>query len=88
MNSQETNKSPSDDELFTLLFKEHGPLISGADLWRIMGFKSADAFRQAKAQSRLEVSVFSVANRRGTFAYTMDVWVWLSNLSGGQYVIS
>ena len=88
MNNQEAYKSPSEDELFTILFKEHGPLISGADLWRIMGFKSADAFRQAKAQNRLEVSVFSVANRRGTFAYTMDVWVWLTNLSGRRYVIS
>lgn len=59
----------------------HGPLISGEDLWRALGFSNASAFRQAKAQGRIEVPVFSLPNRRGTYAFTRHVADWLKNLA-------
>lgn len=69
------------DELAQQILQEHGPLISGETLWRSIGFRSADAFRQAKSQGRLEISVFSLPNRRGTFAFTKHVADWLRNLA-------
>lgn len=69
------------DELAQQLLKEHGPLMSGEVLWRTLGFRNAAAFRQAKAQGRLGIPVFSLPNRRGTFAFTRDVADWLRNLA-------
>jgi len=59
------------------LLQEHGPLMSGEALWRSIGFKNAAAFRQAKYQRRLCVPVFSIPQRRGTFALTKDVADWI-----------
>jgi len=69
------------EKLADELLSEHGPLISGEDLWRTMGFSNAGAFRQAKAQGRIEVPVFSLPNRRGTYAFTKHVADWLRNLA-------
>lgn len=59
----------------------HGPLMSGRALWRALGFTSAAAFRQAKLRRRLSVRVFSLPERRGTFAFTQDVEGWLNALA-------
>lgn len=69
------------DELANELLSKHGPLITGSDLWSTIGFTSAAAFRQAKAQDRLEIPVFSLPNRRGTYAFTKHVADWLRNLA-------
>lgn len=69
------------DEVATELLSKHGPLITGRDLWSTIGFTSAAAFRQAKAQDRLEIPVFSLPNRRGTYAFTKHVADWLTNLA-------
>ena len=69
------------DELFDELLSKHGPLITGEDLWRTIGFTSAAAFRQAKVQERLDLPVFSLPNRRGTYAFTKHVAGWLRNLA-------
>lgn len=69
------------DEVANELISTHGPLISGEDLWKTIGFTSAAAFRQARAQERLEITVFSLPNRRGTFAFTKHVADWLKNLA-------
>lgn len=63
------------------LLQEHGPLMSGEALWCCIGFKNAAAFRQAKTQGRLCVPVFSLPQRRGTFALTQDVADWIGNLA-------
>lgn len=69
-------------EVTLWLLKEHGPLMSGEALWSSIGFKNAAAFRQAKSQGRLCVPVFSLPQRRGTFALTKDVADWIGKLSG------
>ena len=69
------------EEIANELIANHGPLISGEDLWRTMGFSNAGAFRQAKAQGRIEVPVFSLPNRRGTYAFTKHIADWLRNLA-------
>ncbi|MGB0908007.1 MAG: hypothetical protein ACPGVT_10980 [Maricaulaceae bacterium] len=69
------------EELAGDLISKHGPLISGEELWKTIGFTSAAAFRQAKAQDRLDIPVFSLPNRRGTFAFTRHVADWLRSLA-------
>ena len=63
------------------LLKEHGPLLSGEKLWKTVGYSSAEAFRKAKAQNRLEVTVFPLPNRRGSYAFTRHVADWLKQLA-------
>ena len=69
------------EEVANELLSNHGPLLSGEDLWRTMGFSNAGAFRQAKAQGRIEVPVFSLPNRRGTYAFTKHIADWLRTLA-------
>ena len=69
------------EEIANELLSNHGPLLTGEDLWRTMGFSNAGAFRQAKAQGRIEVPVFSLPNRRGTYAFTKHVADWIRNLA-------
>jgi len=81
MTEREIDNLNLGDELALQLLEEHGPLMSGEILWRTIGFTTADAFRQAKLQNRLEISVFSLPNRRGTFAFTKHVANWLRKLA-------
>jgi len=69
------------EEIANELLSKHGPLITGQDLWSTIGFTSAAAFRQAKAQGRIEVPVFSLPNRRGTYAFTKHIADWLRKLA-------
>lgn len=55
----------------SLFIEKYGPLIGGADLCRLLGYRSGDPFRQAKRRNQLPVGVFSVPQRRGTYAYTL-----------------
>lgn len=68
------------DQFADGLIAEHGPLMSGEALWQTLGFRSAASFRQAKSRNLLTIHVFSVSNRRGTFAFTHDVADWLKAL--------
>lgn len=74
------DRSEFNGELAAKFLSENGPIVSGKILWETLGFRSAASFRQAKAQGRLGLPVFSIPNRRGTFAYAKDVATWLQNL--------
>lgn len=67
------------------LAARHGPLIGGADLWRSLGYPSAEAFRQAARRKRLPVPVFPVPQRRGKFALTFDIARWLTQIRYANY---
>jgi len=81
MTKQEFKELEFEDQLVEQLLSRHGPLMSGGDLWRTLGYSSGEAFRKARAQNRLEISVFSLPNRRGTFAFTRHVADWIKNLA-------
>lgn len=68
------------DSLIEIMHIKHGPLMTGTALWKALGFQNSTAFSQAKAKNRLEVKVFSLRNRRGSFAFTEDVANWLVQL--------
>jgi hypothetical protein len=55
------------------------PLLSGESLQKAMGYKTIYALRQAIARKTIPVHVFKIENRRGNYALTNDVAVWLVN---------
>ncbi|HBO4599509.1 TPA: hypothetical protein L6A81_25825 [Pseudomonas aeruginosa] len=65
-------------ELEQLLTTRYGVMLGSKDLWRELGFRSPNAFRQALARGTLDVPVFEVQNRRGRFALAKDVADWVA----------
>lgn len=65
-------------ELEQQLTTRYGVMLGSKDLWRELGFRSPNAFRQALARGTLDVPVFEVQNRRGRFALAKDVAVWIA----------
>lgn len=74
--------APSDDfeqALENDLTERYGPVLPSSVLVRVLGYSSADAFRQSLARRTVPVPVFRMPNRRGHFALTRDVAQWLAN---------
>ncbi len=65
------------DSIEKKLFARFGALLGGTDLYSVLGFKTYAAFYRAKELGNLGVSVFQIPGRRGWFALTEDVSVWL-----------
>lgn len=63
------------------LERKYGPLIGGADLVKVLGFRTRDAFYKARARGRLGVRTFHIEGRRGLFSTTQDVAHWLAIVS-------
>ncbi|WP_121119530.1 hypothetical protein [Croceibacterium ferulae] len=78
--SDETTPDHQSSALAQQLVRLHGPLLSGEPLWRNLGFRSSDAFRQAKSRGHVEVTTFKLPGRRATFARTRDVADWIEKL--------
>lgn len=60
--------------------RQYGPLLGGVALYRALGLPSAAAFRQAVSREALPVQVFAIPHRRGRFALTREVALWLARL--------
>ena len=76
-----TPPDPSDpliQELQETLTRMYGPLLGSRDLWKLLGFSSPSAYRQARLRHRLPVVEFEIEGRRGRFALTQDVARWLA----------
>ncbi|MGL4675909.1 MAG: hypothetical protein ACRCXK_13720 [Wohlfahrtiimonas sp.] len=65
-------------ELQEILYQMYGPLLASRDLWKILGFASPDAYRQARNEGRLPVPEFSLVGRKGYFSLTQDIIHWLA----------
>lgn len=65
-------------ELEQQLTTRYGVMLGSKDLWRELGFRSPNAFRQALVRGTLDVPVFAVQNRRGRFALAKDVAIWIA----------
>lgn len=71
----------SDDlaqQLETELFEKYGPILTGHDLIKCLGYSSLAALRQAVSRDKAPVPIFSIEERRGKFALTKDVAQWLA----------
>lgn len=62
------------------LVERHGVLMPPAPLLQTLGYASTAAFSQAIARDTVPVPVFKIAHRRGYFALTRDVALWLARL--------
>lgn len=62
------------------LLQRYGPVVGQDELRQALGYSSQDAFRQALARGRLPVPVFSIAGRRGKYALSKDIALWLAQL--------
>ena len=64
-----------------LIEREHGPILACPVLWRLLGYRSVDAFRKAVQRKTVPVDTFTIPNRRGRFARTAEVVRWLDTLN-------
>lgn len=60
------------------LVAQYGPILNSSVLWRILGYRTNAAFRQAMVRKTVPVDIHKIKNRRGSFALSHDVAVWLS----------
>ena len=60
------------------LIKLYGPLLGSRELWKVFGYASPAAYRQARARNLLPVREFEIEGRRGHFALTYEVARWLA----------
>lgn len=67
-------------DFYETLSEEYGPLIGGADLAKVMGFRTSSAFNKSIREGRLEIELFVISGRKGKFAYTKDVASWLERI--------
>jgi hypothetical protein len=63
-----------------LLERKFGSVISGPDLWKVLGFRSGEAFRQAHHRGRVPVKTLKLPGRQGRFARVEDVAQWLESI--------
>lgn len=68
------------------LHARHGTLLGGAALYRSLGFPTAAAMRQAFSRGKVPVPVFEIPDRRGRFARTRDVALWLARCMASSQV--
>lgn len=59
---------------------KHGPLIGGQSLATGLGYTNLAALRQARRRGHVAVALFTLPNRRGYFALTRDVALWLAGV--------
>jgi hypothetical protein len=60
------------------LNRMYGPLLASRDLWKVLGYASPGAYRQARLRKRVRVPEFEIEGRSGHFALTIDVARWLA----------
>jgi len=60
------------------MMARYGPLLTGDSLREALGYRSMDAMRQAVLRETFPVPVFKIDNRRGKFALSKDVALWLA----------
>lgn len=68
---------PDKDAIAQQLLSQHGPLVGGNALSRLMGFPNTKAFHQARRRQALGIRTFKIEGRRGIFALTADYFTWL-----------
>ena len=65
-------------ELTSDMTELYGPLMHSKQLWKVLGYGSADSFRHALNRKSIPIPVFSIEGRKGNFALTKEVSAWLA----------
>lgn len=69
-----TRVTPSPGEYFP-----DKPLLTSAEVARLMGFRSVEALAKTRSAGRLPVRMFQIPGRRGWYAATSSVRAWVEN---------
>lgn len=69
-----TSMQSSDD-----LEARYGLVVPSCELVRLLGYRTAGAFRQAARRECLGLPTFFITGRRGRYARTADVAKWIAN---------
>ena len=72
------------DEFESRLGERYGEFIPPSALWKELGFATPASFRKALSQHRVEVEVFDISGRRGSFARARDVARWQATVYSGR----
>lgn len=64
------------DEFESRLTRRYGEFVPPQALWKELGFATPASFRKALSQDRVDVEVFDIDGRRGSFARVLDVARW------------
>jgi hypothetical protein len=67
------------EELATRLTSQYGSVLGSTALIKELGYPSAASFQQALTRCTVPVPVFELPHRRGSFALSRDVALWLSH---------
>lgn len=70
-------------ELNEQFVQQFGPILSSETLIKVLGYKSAAAYRQAVVRDTVPVPLFQIPHRRGRFALARDVAIWISQQRQG-----
>jgi len=60
------------------LMDRYGPILTGDALRKSLGFSSMAALRQATSRNKMPIPVFRLKDRKGVFALTTDIALWLA----------
>lgn len=72
------------EEFESRLADRYGEFVPPSSLWKELGFSTPASFRKALSQERVEVEVFDIAGRRGSFARALDVARWQAAVYAGR----
>jgi len=68
------------EEFESRLTSRYGEFVPPSALWKELGFATPASFRKALSQARIEIEVFDIAGRRGSFARALDVARWQASV--------
>lgn len=73
-----TDVESINEELMLRLSEQYGTVLGSNALIKELGYPTPASFQQALARGTVPVPIFKLQHRRGSFALTRDVALWLS----------
>lgn len=73
------------DEFELRLTRRYGEFVPPQGLWKELGFATPASFRKALSQARIDVEVFEIEGRRGSFARALDVARWQATVYAARH---
>lgn len=71
---------PHPNDVVKALVDVYGEVVGGKALHRCLGFRSTRSFQRALQAGNLPVQTFLLPGRRGRFARTRDIALWVKQL--------
>ena len=73
----DTSRIEFEKKLLVDLSGRYGEVIGGKTLWRVLGYNTLAAFKQALNRGTLPLPTFFIEGRKGRYSLTSDVAAWL-----------